>query len=210
MDRIALCIVLGYFIGSIPTAYLLVRWKSRLDIRTAGSGNVGTLNSYQVSKSWLVGGVVLVVDVLKGAGATLLGAAITGGTMFFAALAGLAAILGHNYPVWLRFHGGRGLAPALGTALVVCWPIAPVWVALWLVAYALLRSVNPANALASGILACSAMAVPPWVFEVQGSGVDAAVLRWYTVVMMILILLRHIEPVKEFITAQAKGRGGSQ
>jgi glycerol-3-phosphate acyltransferase PlsY len=67
VEQFSLAALVGYILGSIPTAYLLVRWKSQLDIRTAGSGNVGTVNSYEVTKSGLLAGVVLLADFAKGA-----------------------------------------------------------------------------------------------------------------------------------------------
>ena len=204
-----LCVVLGYVIGSLPTAYLLVRWKSHVDIRNAGSGNVGTLNSLQVSHSWLVGGIVLVVDLLKGAAAAMVGAEVGGGSTLFAALGGVGGILGHNYPVWLRFRGGRGLAPGAGAFLVVCRHIVPAWLILWLAGYALMRRVNPANAFASAILLLVAVLVPSSVFEFLGMGADSVILRWFIVTMMGIILLRHLDPVKEFVAEKKQRRAGS-
>ncbi len=106
--------LLGYLLGSIPTAFLLVRWKSRVDIRTSGSGNVGTLNSYQVSGSKVVGFIVLVADFLKGFFAVWGTTALLGSSFEATATAGVGSVLGHNFPFWLRFHGGRGLATAAG------------------------------------------------------------------------------------------------
>lgn len=160
---------------------------------------MGTLNSFQVSHSWLVGGIVLVVDVLKGAGAALLGVGLANGNLLFAAVGGLGAIVGHNYPVWLAFRGGRGLATASGAALVVFWVIVPVWFILWAAAYLLLRSVNPANALASGVLLVLAGVTPSGVFEHLEMGPDSGTIRWFVIAMMIVILLRHVGPVKEFL-----------
>jgi len=198
VGRIALTVFLGYVVGSFPTAYLLVRWKSRIDIRNVGSGNVGTLNSFLVTRSWLVGGIVLAADILKGAGAATIGAWLADGSMLHAALAGIGAIAGHNYPVWLAFRGGRGLAPATGAALVVCWWIVPLWLVLWAVAFAFLRSVNPANAMASGLLLLAGAVVPPEAYENFGGGPDTGLIRWFTVAMMGVILLRHRDPLKEF------------
>lgn len=207
MGRIALSVFLGYVIGSFPTAYLLVRWKSRVDIRMVGSGNVGTLNSFLVTRSWLVGGIVLIIDMLKGAGAALVGAELTDGSMLSAGLAGTAAIVGHNYPIWLALRGGRGLAPAAGAALVVCWLIVPVWLVLWALAYVVLRSINQANAVASGLLLFAGAVVPPELFDSPLGGTDAGIIRWFTVAIMGVILLRHGEALKELFTKREHTRG---
>ncbi len=191
---------LGYVVGSFPTAYLLVRWKSRIDIRNVGSGNVGTLNSFLVTRSWLVGGIVLGADILKGAGAALIGAALADGSQLYTALAGISATVGHNYPVWLGFRGGRGLAPAAGAAMVVYWLIVPAWLVLWAVAFAFIRSVNPANAMASGLLLFAGAIVPAEAYECFGAGSDDGLIRWFTVALMGVILLRHKDPLKEFFT----------
>jgi len=199
VGRIALTVFLGYLVGSFPTAYLLVRWKSRIDIRSVGSGNVGTLNSFLVTRSWLVGGVVLAADILKGAGAASIGAWVADGNMLHAAAGGISAIAGHNYPVWLAFRGGRGLAPAAGAALVVCWWIVPAWLVLWSLGFAFLRSVNPANAAASGLLLLAGAVVPPGAYENLGGPADTGLIRWFIVAMMGIILLRHRDPLIDFL-----------
>lgn len=200
MGRIALSVVLGYVVGSIPTAYLFVRWKSRIDIRNAGSGNVGALNSFQVTRSWALGACVLIADLLKGAGAALLGGAVAEGSEVYAALAGVSAVAGHNFPVWLGFRGGRGLAAAAGAALVVCWLIVPAWLILWAGAFVLLRSINPANAVASALLMVAGAVVPSVAFDLPGCGAGSGTIRWFIIALMSVILLRHIEPVREFLT----------
>jgi glycerol-3-phosphate acyltransferase PlsY len=199
VGRIALSVVLGYVVGSFPTAYLFVRWKSRIDIRNAGSGNVGALNSFEVTRSWSLGVLVLLADLLKGVIAALVGGGVAEGSAVNAAFAGVSAVAGHNYPVWLGFRGGRGLATAAGAALVVCWIIVPAWLILWAGAYALLRSINPANALASVLLVLSGAIVPSAAFDLPGCGADSATIRWFIAALMSVILLRHIDPVREFL-----------
>src|SRR5512140_1590079 len=108
----------GYLLGSFPTAYILVRWKSKTDIRMVGSGNVGGLNSYVVTKSKALAAIVVLIDALKGVAAVLIAPLITGDSFIFMAAAGIGAVLGHNFPVWLRFKGGRGLATAAGVLAI--------------------------------------------------------------------------------------------
>jgi glycerol-3-phosphate acyltransferase PlsY len=111
-----LSVLIGYLAGSVPFAFLLAR-KAGVDVRLAGSGNVGAANVLRTTGAGR-GVMVLVLDVAKGAAAVLLGHAIAGGATL-AALTGAAAIVGHIYPVWLRFHGGKGVAVAAGVFSVL-------------------------------------------------------------------------------------------
>ena len=104
-------ILLGYLTGSVPFAFLLAR-RAGIDVRVAGSGNVGAANVLRTSGTPL-GLTVMILDISKGA-ATVLAAYAGAGSANSAAVAGAAAIVGHIYPVWLRFHGGKGVAVAAG------------------------------------------------------------------------------------------------
>src|SRR4029078_11536338 len=108
-------ILLGYAMGSVPSAFLLPR-RAGIDVRVAGSGNVGAANVLRTTGLPL-GVTVMMLDIGKGA-ATLLTAYAPAGTVS-AAAAGAAAIVGHIYPVWLRFHGGKGVAVAAGVFAVL-------------------------------------------------------------------------------------------
>jgi acyl phosphate:glycerol-3-phosphate acyltransferase len=192
--------VLGYLLGSLPTAYIIVRLKAGLDIRKAGSGNVGTLNSYVVSRSAWVGVAVLLLDCAKGALAVYLARKLFDGSFDAGAVSACAAVLGHNYPLWLGFRGGRGLAPAAGASLVLGWAIVPAWLLLWGVAYLPLREVNASNAAASVALLILGLVIPgewlDWIFGVDASSPSA---RAFGVVMMSAICLKLIGPVREFV-----------
>jgi glycerol-3-phosphate acyltransferase PlsY len=113
-------ILLGYAVGSVPFAFLLAR-RAGIDVRVAGSGNVGAANVLRTSGASL-GVTVMALDITKGA-ATVLAAYAAAGTVPTMAAAGAAAVIGHIYPVWLRFHGGKGVAVAAGVFAVLA-PIA--------------------------------------------------------------------------------------
>jgi acyl phosphate:glycerol-3-phosphate acyltransferase len=104
-------ILLGYLAGSVPFGFLLAR-RAGIDVRVAGSGNVGAANVLRTAGAWR-GIAVMTLDIAKGAAAVLLANPAPGGRPL-AALAGAAAVVGHIYPVWLRFHGGKGVAVAAG------------------------------------------------------------------------------------------------
>jgi glycerol-3-phosphate acyltransferase PlsY len=113
-------ILFGYLTGSVPFAFLLAR-RAGIDVRVAGSGNVGAANVLRTTGAWR-GVAVMALDVAKGAAAVLLVNPAAAGAPL-AALAGAAAVVGHIYPVWLRFHGGKGVAVAAG-AFSILSPLA--------------------------------------------------------------------------------------
>ncbi|MCX7634039.1 MAG: glycerol-3-phosphate 1-O-acyltransferase PlsY [Turneriella sp.] len=110
----------AYLVGSFPTAYLVVRWLKGIDIRTVGSGNVGATNAMRVlGKRW--GIAILMVDALKGFVPVLLVLNHFPGSesQRYAMLAGICTMLGHAFPVWLRFRGGKSVATGLGVMLAL-------------------------------------------------------------------------------------------
>jgi glycerol-3-phosphate acyltransferase PlsY len=128
-------LLLGYLLGSIPFGLLLTRLGGAGDLRGIGSGNIGATNVLRTGRKGLAAATLL-LDVGKGAAAVLIAEALWPGT---APLAGLAAFLGHCYPAWLRFNGGKGVATLMGVVLALHWPSAAVYAAVWIALLALLR-----------------------------------------------------------------------
>jgi glycerol-3-phosphate acyltransferase PlsY len=130
----------SYFIGSIPTGYLVVRLVKGLDIRTVGSGNIGATNVGRVAgREWAI--FVTVMDMLKGALALLVTATSASIAPGLLSLAGFAVVMGHNFPLWLKFHGGKGVATTYGVVFFL-WPpqsfaVALMSGAIW---YAVMRT----------------------------------------------------------------------
>jgi glycerol-3-phosphate acyltransferase PlsY len=196
----------GYLLGSFPTAYLVVRWQSNLDIRSAGSGNVGTLNSYEVTRSWWVGGIVLLADVAKGSGAVVLAGLLSSGQGAAEWLAAVCSVIGHTASPWIGFRGGRGLATAAGAVTMNAWPTLPIWLMLWLAGYILFRSVNPANALACvGVLA-AAVFLPSVLLSPRAEIVSLAALRAGVSAIMLVILARLYRPVLQVLRTRRSER----
>jgi acyl phosphate:glycerol-3-phosphate acyltransferase len=108
----------AYFLGAIPFSYLITRWKTGGDIRNMGSGNVGATNVLRTSGKWS-GLAALLLDVGKGIAAVYLGRAL-GGNEIWGAVAALFAIIGHSFPVFLKFRGGKSVATGGGAFLVLC------------------------------------------------------------------------------------------
>jgi len=125
----------SYLLGSIPFGVLLTRLGGAGDLRTIGSGNIGATNVLRTGRKGLAL-LTLVLDGAKGAVAVLMAGAID---PQLAPLAGVAAFLGHLYPVWLHFRGGKGVATMLGIALALHWPSGLIFAAVWLGAMALTR-----------------------------------------------------------------------
>jgi glycerol-3-phosphate acyltransferase PlsY len=132
----ALTPLLAYLLGSIPFGYLIVRWQKGIDVRNTGSGGTGATN---VMRNLGIVGFVgtFLLDVGKGILAVLLASRLTSGDPRWIALSSVAAILGHCFPIWLRFRGGKGVATGVGVFLA----LAPVQVALALVIFAIIVAI---------------------------------------------------------------------
>ena len=115
--------VAAYLIGSIPFGILLAKLFGGVDVRKVGSGNIGATNVARVA-GLLPGILTLVLDGVKGAAAVWLAARFANESALWMTVAGLSALLGHCFPVWLRFRGGKGVATAAGMFLALCWPAA--------------------------------------------------------------------------------------
>ncbi len=209
MFDILLSAVLGYLLGSLPSAFLLVQWKARKDIREAGSGNVGALNSYLVTRSRAVGAAVLVLDLLKGVAAVALAQSLFDRAFPQSAVAGIAAVLGHNFSVWLKFKGGRGLSTAAGVALMLAWPIIPVWALLWGIGFYLTRNVNVGNALATLLLIVGGLTLPASILEKAAAGPTPEI-RAFIVAMFLIVLIKHFNPVREFARKRRRLKGSER
>jgi glycerol-3-phosphate acyltransferase PlsY len=141
-------LLLGYLLGSIPFGVLLTRAAGAGDLRTIGSGNIGATNVLRTGRKGLAAATLL-LDMAKGAVAVLLAAALLPGT---AVLAATAAFIGHCYPVWLKFRGGKGVATLMGVVLALYWPSGLVYAAVWLGLLAIVR-ISSVSGMAAAISA---------------------------------------------------------
>jgi acyl phosphate:glycerol-3-phosphate acyltransferase len=157
-------VAFSYLLGSIPVGYLLVRFFKKEDIRTVGSGNIGATNVLRSGGKGL-GAATFVLDVAKGALAVALGAWLASSLMpgwpvrNVEALAALCAVLGHMFPVWLRFKGGKGVATGFGVFLVIAPWAALAAIGLFAVVFAISRYVSLAS-----ILGAASFPVFAWFF----------------------------------------------
>lgn len=142
----------GYLLGSIPFGLILAKRAGLGDLRRIGSGNIGATNMLRAGGKWLAA-LTLLLDAAKGTAAVWLGARIgllDGQFELLGGLfGGLGAFLGHVYPVWLGFRGGKGVATYLGVLIALSWPAAVLFAAVWLTVAALTRYSSLAALLAS-------------------------------------------------------------
>jgi glycerol-3-phosphate acyltransferase PlsY len=138
--------IVGYLLGSIPFGLILTRFAGTPDLRSIGSGNIGATNVLRTGRKGLAA-ATLICDMLKGTLAVLI-AGYYGGPDA-AMLAALGAFLGHLFPVWLRFKGGKGVAVYIGVLIGLFWPAAVVFCVLWLAIAAISRYSSLAALVAS-------------------------------------------------------------
>jgi glycerol-3-phosphate acyltransferase PlsY len=133
-----LSILIGYFLGAIPFGLLLTRLAGLGDVRAIGSGNIGATNVLRTGHKGLAGATLL-LDAAKGAAAVLLVELLWPEMTLLPALAGLAAFLGHLFPIWLKFSGGKGVATLIGVVAALLWQASLVVAAVWIGALLLTR-----------------------------------------------------------------------
>lgn len=150
MHPLVIGAVTGYFLGSIPFGYLLVRAFRGADVRTTGSGNIGATNVARTSPK--LGLLTLFLDVLKGMAAVGIALALCPGNRTVAFVAALAAVSGHIFPVWLRFRGGKGVATGLGSFVLLTPKAVLLAMAVFVIMLAAFRFVSLASVTATASL----------------------------------------------------------
>jgi glycerol-3-phosphate acyltransferase PlsY len=150
-----LALVLGYGLGSIPFGLILTRLTGAGDLRSIGSGNIGATNVLRTGRKGLAAATLL-LDLAKGFAAVWAASHFMLGSP---ALAGLAAIIGHCFPVWLGFKGGKGVATLMGVSLGLAWPIGAAYAAVWLGMLALTRISSLAGMSAALAAPLAALAI---------------------------------------------------
>jgi glycerol-3-phosphate acyltransferase PlsY len=141
-------LVIGYLLGSIPFGLILTRLAGTPDLRSIGSGNIGATNVLRTGRKGLAA-ATLVLDALKGTAAVIIAGYLGGPEA--AMLAGLGAFLGHLFPVWLKFRGGKGVAVYIGILIGLFWPAAVLFCAIWL-ATAVLTRYSSLSALVASVI----------------------------------------------------------
>jgi glycerol-3-phosphate acyltransferase PlsY len=183
LNSVIWAIVIGYLLGSIPFGLLLTRLAGLGDVRKIGSGNTGATNVLRTGNKTLAA-MTLVFDVGKGSAAALIGAAWGTDPMLAAAA---AVILGHMFPIWLGFRGGKGVATALGVLIVIAWPIALVAALIWLAVAILFRY----SSLAALVASAAATAYAGFVVDGKRALLVTAI--------ALVIIARHHQNIRRLI-----------
>jgi acyl phosphate:glycerol-3-phosphate acyltransferase len=204
--------IAGYFIGSIPSAYLITKWKTGMDLRNEGSKNIGARNVFEVTGNKSIGSLVLMMDLLKGFLPVLVFEMVVPGiqatTNQILPVLIPALVLGHCYPIWLKFHGGRGLAIIAGALMLVNPSAIVSWLFVYLIANRLSKHVHFAIIMACGAMLLLILVLPMNAIEqtiLSISGLDHAGRQFQISVgvALLIILSRHIEPFLELVSGKA-------
>lgn len=186
MIQYALALILGYLLGSVPFGFVITKAVGLGDVRTIGSGNIGATNVLRTGRRDIAA-LTLLLDAGKGAVAVVVANWLWGQEA--AMIAGVAAFLGHIFPVWLGFKGGKGVATYVGILLALNWVVGLIFCATWLLILFAQRY--------SSLAALTAAATAP-MFAFAFSGVP---LTWVTGILSIVLFITH----RENIVRLAKG-----
>jgi glycerol-3-phosphate acyltransferase PlsY len=200
-------LALGYLLGSIPFGLLLTRAAGLGDIREIGSGNIGATNVLRTGNK-AVAAATLALDALKGAAAVIVSTMLFGPIAPLAA--GLGAVLGHCFPVWLKFKGGKGVATTLGSLLALSWPFGIAACLLWLL-FAVLFRISSLSAL----LALASTALLAWIeaaieFGLLGRFFSAASFAIAVTLIVALVIAMHHENISRLLAGTEPRIGGSK
>jgi acyl phosphate:glycerol-3-phosphate acyltransferase len=193
MPILWLLVFLGYVLGSIPFGYLLVRARSGRDVRAIGSGNIGATNVARTA-GLSTGVATLVLDLAKGLFAVWLAGQGSGGNIRIMMYAGLAAILGHVFPVWLKFSGGKGVATALGVFLMISWAAVAAAVAIFAMVVLFWRYVSLGS-----ISAAAALPLLVYLLYAPGHAPPTAVTAG-TLLSSVLIIVKHRKNIERLLS----------
>lgn len=193
-----LMLLVAYLLGSIPFAYLAVLVVGKGDIRKVGSGNVGATNTLRAA-GWKVALPVALLDIGKGVAAVFLMRAITANPAWVVG-AGLAAIVGHCFPVWLRFVGGKGVATAGGVFLTLYTLPTLVAAAVWVVMMLVTRIVSASSLMAAASL-------PVALYFMRRPGPEVLVC---TVIAALVIIFRHKSNIHRLVRGEEPRMWGAK
>lgn len=178
---------LGYFLGSIPFGLLLTELAGLGDVRQIGSGNIGATNVLRTGRKSLAAATLL-LDAAKGAAAVLIAHFYFGETA--AMVAGIGAFLGHIFPVWLKFKGGKGVSTFLGVLIAMAWQLAVIFAVVWLV----IAGITRISSLSAMIATC-AVPVGAWLLGFNQVAIGSAL-------MAVVIVIKHRGNIRRLLAGE--------
>jgi glycerol-3-phosphate acyltransferase PlsY len=200
-----LSILIGYILGSVPTAYILLKKVKGIDITRIGSGNVGAMNSFETTNSKKIGSAVLLIDLVKGFLSVLIVKLLVSSEFVFPMISLIFAVFSHSFSPWIKFKGGRGLATAAGGMLILSIPIPIIWILSWLLIILINRDFHIANFSATviSIILCIIFAdsLNSYSNPPAGNSTEFAIL---VSTMFVIILVTHINPLIQLFHEQRK------
>jgi glycerol-3-phosphate acyltransferase PlsY len=206
LSTLPIIAALSYLLGSIPFGYLLVRIFRGEDLRQSGSGNIGATNVSR--KSPLLGGLTLLLDALKGSAAVGVGYVfsdrIPGGVLPYRemSMAALVAVIGHMFPVWLKFRGGKGVATGLGSFVVIAPKVVLVAAGIFIAVVVLFRYVSLGSIIAVA-------SFPLLVYEMRAYGNVPMALAFMTATSL-LIIARHNQNIRRLLSGRENRVGAKR
>lgn len=195
--------IIGYLLGSIPTAYLVVKKAKGMDITESGSGNAGAMNSFEISNSKVIGLIVLVIDALKGLLSVYIPLLFLPVDFVYPAIGLFFAVFAHCFNPWIKFKGGRGLATAAGGSILLFPFLLAVWIVLWFIIYLLKHDILVANIWATVASVLIIYSTDKIAYKYAFPSPDSvSSLMLFSTGIIILIFIKHIEPLKEIIQSK--------
>ena len=196
-----LIFAMAYLLGSISFSYILIKKFHNKDLRNEGSGNLGMLNSYEASKDKVLTFAILMLDMTKAIYCiALVNLLFYESYLIGTIIAGIGIILGHNWNIFLRFRGGRGLAPAAGISMVVNFYPLIIWLASWTISKAFTKNIHISNCISS-ILTIAILWISPsdLIFSFDSwESITPDALRILFTAINILIILSHYKVLIEY------------
>jgi acyl phosphate:glycerol-3-phosphate acyltransferase len=199
-DITPLLIPLAYLLGSIPFGLLIVKARGGDDIRKSGSGNIGAANVAR-NAGYVAGILTLILDAAKGFAAVWIAMHLTHGNMRWMMAAAVAAVVGHIFPVWLGFRGGKGVATGLGVFLLIQWEAVAAAVVLWIIVVAFWRYSSLGSVIATA-------ALPLFLYVLYAPGhAPPDFVEFSALFISLLILVKHRANIERLIAGEESRLG---
>jgi acyl phosphate:glycerol-3-phosphate acyltransferase len=195
--------VVSYLFGTIPGAYLIGKFLGNVDVRKEGTGNVGAMNTFEVTGKKSLGVIVLIIDALKGIIAVLITYQFIGWDFYSICISSIAVVVGHNFNIFLKFKGGRGLATAAGLILLLNPYILVSWALMYIAGYYTVKKHVHVGSITGTIFCTFLLYLTP---EIVLKSINILIEMSKNQILLlsggicIVILLRHIKPFRDLLS----------